>query len=340
MPERPAGNLEELRGRLTGEQRSVLNAIWEHYRDQGEWSLRSSLDRRFGAGALRGALEGLGPSIVAELEDAGGQEVRATFLGVLLTDQGPEVEELLARYLEYVRDRYRKDSRLEWVGSQEVEAALDLTPPRSRLLRQLIRVSHWWGGGSGFGAREWTVGIPVDVDDLPADPDLRSYVRTHVLRHLGAPTAVPARPGVRGDFWFMADSDLQRQLALDWREAQDAHQAQAWKACVLLCGGILEGLLAEVLGGEGPSPGSPPATGAPEWNPAALLEVSGKREVLGGAALPVRQCLQLFRALIQPVPRARLGLSVTQDDAEASMHAVRTLLKRLPAIERNRAGGA
>ena len=340
MPERPAGNLEELRGQLTGEQRSVLNAIWEHYRDQGEWSLRSSLDRRFGAGALRGALEGLGPSIVGELEDAGEQGVRVTFLGVLLTDQGPEVEELLARYLEYVRDRYRKDSHLEWIGSQEVEAALDLTPPRSRLLRQLIRVSHWWGGGSGFGAREWTVGIPVDVDDLPADPDLRSYVRTHVLRHLGAPTAVPARPGVRGDFWFMADSDLQRQLALDWREAQDAHQAQAWKACVLLCGGILEGLLAEVLGGEGPSPGSPPATGAPDWNPAALLEVSGKREVLGGAALPVRQCLQLFRALIQPVPRARLGLSVTQDDAEASMHAVRTLLKRLPAIERNRAGGA
>ena len=63
-------------------------------------------------------------------------------------------------------------------------------------------------------------------------------------------------------------------------------------------------------------------------------------EVLGGAALPVRQCLQLFRALIQPAPRARLGLTVTQDDAEASVHAVRTLLKRLPAIERDQAGGS
>jgi hypothetical protein len=340
MPERRAGNLEELRGQLTGEQQTVLNAIWEHYRDQGEWILRSSLDQRFGLAAMRGALEGLGPSIVEALEDAGRQGVRVTFLGVLLTDQGPEVEELLARYLEYIRDRYRRDSRLEWVGSQEVEAALDLTPPRSRLLRQLIRVSHWWGGGSGFGAREWTVGIPVDVDDLPADPDLRSFVRAHVLRHLGSPPAAAARPGTRGDFWFVPDPDLQRQVALDWREAQDAHQAQAWKACVLLCGGILEGLLVGVLGDAAPSAGSHAPAGAPEWNPAALLEVSGKREVLGGAALPVRQCLQLFRGLIQPSPRARLGLTVTQDDAEASMHAVRTLLKRLPAIERDRPGGS
>ena len=340
MPERRGGTLEDLKGQLTGEHRTVLNAVWEHYRDQGEWILRKNLDQRFGAGGIRGALEALGPSIVGEVEDAGRQGVRVTFLGILLTDQGPEVEELLARYLEYVRDRYRKDAHLEWVGSQEVEAALDLTPPRSRLLRQLIRVSHWWGGGSGFSAREWTVGIPVDVDDLPGDPDLRAYVRAHVLRHLGSPPAAPARPGVRGDFWFVADPDLQRHLALDWREAQDAHQAQAWKACVLLCGGILEGLLEGVLGGAGPSTGSPAAAGAPEWNPAALLEVAGKREVLGGAALPVRQCLQLFRALIQPRPRARVGVSVTQDDAEAAMHAVRTLLMRLPAIQADRAAGA
>jgi hypothetical protein len=340
MPERPGPNLQELREQLTGEQRTVLNAIWGQYRDHGEWSLRGSLGQRFGDTALQGALEGLGPTIVGEIEDAGRWGLRVTFLGVLLTDQGPEMEALLARYLEYVRDRYRKDSRLEWVGSQEVEAALDLTPARSRLLRQLIRLSHWWGGGSGFSAREWTVGIPVDVDDLPGDPDLRGYVRSHVLRHLAAPAVPAARPGVRGDFWFMADPDLQRQLALDWREARDAHQAQAWKACVLLCGGILEGLLAGVLGGERPSPGSPPATAAPEWNPAALLEVAGKREVLGGAALPVRQCLQLFRALIQPAPRARLELTVTQDDAEAALHAVRTLLQRLPAIESDRAGGS
>jgi hypothetical protein len=334
MPERRAGSLEELRGRLIPEQRTVLNAIWEHYRDQGEWILRSSLDQRFGAAAVRDALEGLGPGTAEVIEELGQQGVRLTFLGVLLSDQGPEVEALLARYLEYVRDRCRKDPRLEWVGSQEVETALDLTPPRSRLLRQLIRLSHWWGGGSGFGTREWTVGIPVDVDDLPADPDLREYVRAHVLRHLGSPPAAAARPGVRGDFWFVRDPDLQRQVALDWREAQDAHQAQAWKACVLLCGGILEGLLAEVLGGAG----SQAAPGAPDWNPAALLEVSGKREVLGGAALPVRQCLQLFRGLIQPSPRARLGHTATQDDAEVSMHAVRTLLKRLPAIERDRSG--
>jgi hypothetical protein len=130
----------------------------------------------------------------------------------------------------------------------------------------------------------------------------------------------------------VADPDLQRQLTLDWREAQDAHQAHAWKACVLLCGGVLEGLLAEALGGAGPLPARDSAE-RPEWHPAALLEVAGKREVLGGAALPVHQCLQLYRSLIQPSPRARLTASVTQDDAEAALHAVRMLVKRLPTLE-------
>jgi hypothetical protein len=332
MPERCAGSLEELRGRLTGEQRSVLSAVWEHYRDQGEWILRSTLDQRFGVGALHDVLEALGPSIVGELEEDGRQGCRVTFLGVLLTDQGSEAEQLLARYLEYVRDRWRTDPRLEWVGSQEVEAALGLPVQRSRLLRQLIRVSHWWGGGSGFGAREWTVGVPVDVDDLPPDPNLCGYVRQHALRHLAAQPTAAARPQPRGDFWFVPDPDLQRQFSLDWRETQGAHQAHAWKACVLLCGGILEGLLAEVLGGAGPSPARNSA-GRPEWHPAALLEVAGKREVLGGAALPVQQCLQLYRSLIQPSPRGRLTVSVTQDDAEAALHAVRMLVKRLPSLE-------
>lgn len=333
MPERQVADLETMRGRLTREQRSALNAIWDHYRDQGEWVLRSSLEQRLGGAAVREVLEELGPSILGEVEEEGRQGCRVTFLGVLLSDQGPEAELLLTRYLEYVRDRWRKDPRLEWVGSQEVEGALGLTAERSRLLRQLIRVSHWWGGGSGFGAREWSAGIPLDVDDLPDDPDLRGYVRRHVLRHLTAQPAAAARPRQRGDFWFVANPDLQRALALDWREAQDAHQAHAWKACVLLCGGILEGLLVAALGSGGPS-GAPDAAGAaPEWNPAALLEVAGKREVLGGAALPVRQCLQLFRSLIQPSPRARLLASVTQDDAEAGLHAVRMLLKRLPTLE-------
>ena len=333
MPERQVADVQTLRGRLTGEQRSALNAIWDHYRDQGEWILRSSLEQRFGAAAVREALEALGANLVAEVEEEGRHGCRVTFLGVLLTDQGPEAERLLSRYLEYVRDRWRKDPRLEWVGSQEVEAALGLTAERSRLLRQLIRVSHWWGGGSGFGSREWTAGIPVDVDDLPDDPDLRAYLHGHVLRHLAAQPVAAAHPRQRGEFWFVANPDLQRQLALDWREAQDAHQAHAWKACVLLCGGILEGLLVAVLGSGRPSGAPDAAGGAPEWNAAALLEVAGKREVLGGAALPVRQCLQLFRSLIQPSPRARLMGSVTQDDAEAALHAVRMLLKRLPTLE-------
>jgi len=174
-----AGEIDTLRGRLTAEERVHLNAIWEYFRDQNQWipavsSISGSAGPRCRPPGTVERKPGSGRT------EEGENRCRLTFLGVLLTDQGKESERLLIRYLEYVRDRYQADSRVEWVGSAEVEAALTLTPEQSRHLRQLIRLSHWWGGGSAFGGREWTVGVPIDVDDLLGENDLQRYVRQHV----------------------------------------------------------------------------------------------------------------------------------------------------------------
>ena len=118
-------------------------------------------------------------------------------------------------------------------------------------MRQLIRLSHWWGGGSAFGEREWTVGVPVDVDELAAEADLRHYVREHVLKHFPIESGSPAPKG-QGDasggaFWFVENVALRERLAADWHEAQDVCHVLGWKSCVILCGGILEALLADAL---------------------------------------------------------------------------------------------
>jgi hypothetical protein len=43
---------------------------------------------------------------------------------------------------------------------------------------------------------------------------------------------------------FIADDvPLRRILDADWKEANQNFKAKAWKSCVLLCGGIIEGLL-------------------------------------------------------------------------------------------------
>lgn len=338
-----AADLDVLRGRLTQGQRAILDAVWEHYRDQNRWIPRHVLRERFGAPVLSAALTQLGGGVLTECQDDDEECYRLTFLGVLLTDQGQESEELLVRYLTFVRDRFRSDPRVEWVGSQEVEAALGLTLERSRLLRQLIRLSHWWGGGSGFGGREWTVGVPIDVDDLPSESDLRGYVRDHVLRHfapelflgetggLGLRVQVGRDERPRDAFWFVRDPALRRQLAMDWHEAQDVRQVRGWKSCVILCGGILEALLQDAMN-RAASPGSQDAPATDGMNLADLVEAATTLGILGQGALPLGPTLLDFRHLIRPDWQIRRGIEATKEDAEAALNAVKACLRQVAAL--------
>lgn len=324
--------LDVLRERLSADQRAVLNAIWDHYLAHNQWVPRRLLHQRFGKTAALSILQQLGENIICEARDDGKDHYRLTFLGVLLTDQGGESEGLLVRYLEYVRDRCKTNPSLEWVGSQEVEAALGLTAHRSRLLRQLIRLSHWWGGGSGFGDQEWTVGVPVDVDDLFPESDLRSYVREHILTHFppGAPSRNAEKP--RGEFWFIRDPDLQRQLAANWREAQDVYQVRCWKSCVILCGGILEAVLLEALAREASACGGEVISAETSQRDLGDLVNAARRLGVLGTGLPhLGQALRAFPRLIHPGFPTGEKVEVTREDAEAALIAVRMCLRQIAA---------
>jgi hypothetical protein len=322
-------DLDALRGRLSAPQRDFVSALWTFYRDHNQWVPSRIAHQHFGKAAVQAHLAELGPSLVQAYRDEGKEYYRLTFLGVLVTDQGVGAEDLLVRYLEYVRDRHRSDPRVEWVGSQEVETALRLSAAQSRLLRQLIRLSHWWGGGGAFGEREWTVGVPVDVDELAAEADLRHYVREHVLKHFPIEARPPAAPG-QGDapggaFWFIEDAALRERLAADWHEAQDVCHVLGWKSCVILCGGILEALLADALA----RAGSPAARRRLLLG--GLVTAATERQVLKKDALRPSPTLLAFRGLIGSGPRPRKAAAPNRTEAEAALDAVRSCLRPLAA---------
>jgi len=325
----PAMDLDALRDRLSAPQRDFVSALWGFYRDHNQWVPSRIAHQHFGKDAVQAHLAALGPSLVQAYRDQGKDYYRLTFLGMLLTDQGVGAEDLLVRYLEYVRDRHGSDPRVEWVSSQEVETALRLSAAQSRLLRQLIRLSHWWGGGSAFREREWTVGVPVDVDELAAETDLRQYVREHVLKHFPIESGSSAPRG-QGDasggaFWFVENAALRERLAADWHEAQDVCHVLGWKSCVILCGGILEALLADALARAG-------------------MPAVRRRLLLGGLATAAVQCqllkkdalrpsptLLAFRGLIGSGPRQRQAAAPNRTEAEAALDAVRSCLRELAA---------
>jgi hypothetical protein len=325
--------LDALRRGLTAPQRAFVDALWAFYRDHSQWVPTRLLRQHFGKDAMQTHCAALGESVVRRYREAGKEYYRLTFLGVLLAGGGEESEDLLVRYLGYIRDRYRADPRVEWVTSQEVEAALALRAEQSRLLRQLLRLSHWWGGGSGFGDREWTVGIPVDVDALLEESDLARYVREHVLRHFPVGVSAATGPAAGGEpigpFWFVKEPGLRERLAADWHEAQDVCHVLGWKSCVILCGGILEALLTDALEPTGAR------AGRARRALAGLFAAAVERGLLTPESPRLGPALASFASLIHAGHRTRKIAEITRTDAEAALETVRASLRQLAEVTPN-----
>lgn len=174
--------------------------------------------------------------------------------------------------------------------------------------------------------------MPVDVDDLPPESDLRGYIREHVLTHFPprAPGAEHGRP--RGDFWFIADPALQRQLMADWQEAQSVYQVRGWKSCLLLCGGILEGMLLDALAHAGAAP-----TEA-QCDLPSLLQIARDQGILETGAPPPGLAVQEFRHLVHPGRPLSRRIEVRMEEAGAALAAVRTCLRQIAAKRMGQAG--
>lgn len=112
-------NLDELRTQLSDEQRAILNTVWSHfYRSENEhdpWIRSGILYNRLGKGTnqslVHGILQPLGGTVIYENPELGtGKRYVLAALGLLLTDAGPEIEYVLGRYLEHVKNQYIKSS--------------------------------------------------------------------------------------------------------------------------------------------------------------------------------------------------------------------------------------
>src|SRR5947209_15387107 len=95
--------LEDLRAKITAQQRSALTACWRYYCENGQWiAIRRLHNEHGGKSVVRPALDDLGGSIVFEQEDPTTTRYQLMFLGVLLTDEGEQYEQLLAQYLRFL----------------------------------------------------------------------------------------------------------------------------------------------------------------------------------------------------------------------------------------------
>jgi hypothetical protein len=182
---RKPDSLDELRARLTGEQRIILNKIARHFLDDGRergWIRSGILYNLLGEGydedKVHSIIRPLGGSVVYESTYAdGGPRYVLTALGLLLTERGEEIEIVMVKYLEHIRQRFLDtDGTGERVVLCDVAEKKGLTSDQFNLLRRVLEwFCDFFGGGGSIDDHSPT----RCVDKLVGVADLRAYVRKH-----------------------------------------------------------------------------------------------------------------------------------------------------------------
>jgi len=98
--------LNELRAALTADQRRVLNAIWRYQRERNRNMPKIALYKELNTDetTLQTMLKGLSGDIICSSSNSEvWRSYGLTYLGRLLAEKGEELEDLLARFISYVR---------------------------------------------------------------------------------------------------------------------------------------------------------------------------------------------------------------------------------------------
>ena len=152
----------------------------------------------------------------------------------------------------------------------------------------------------------------------------------------GSPTAIEDRK-----FEFVSDDALRAVLVADYREAQLAFQAGAFKASAILSGGILEGLLTNFLRSdsatkldqfEDATAEFPRKDGEISWDwigLTKLIEATNALPVLGEGVRSLIQGARDFRDTVHPAAEARKGTRAGLEEAELLLSLVRLLYRDL-----------
>ncbi len=345
-PNESMDQLDDLRKGMTDDERQLLTAIWRRHREQKTGMSCRVLHLKFRNMPVREILERLGGSVVFtnwESEEC----YRLTFLGVLLTEDGPTVEDLVIQYLDYVKEQCLSDPEFSQVRSQDVETILGLTTSESRTLLNLLE----WSGlrGSGDSSQEgWTTTISTDIERLVKGESAQRFLRDRVVKdyRLGLPISESARwanfTGLGAaalepeEFSFLKDPKLRVHIEADWSEVWRVRQAKAWKSCLFLCGSILEGMLLDVLTVRANDAEAAykrlrptPAPALERWDLNDLVSVAEDLGVLSRGLLHLSHALREYRNLIHPGRQLRDKTEVTEEEAEIAFNVVRVCRRLL-----------
>lgn len=366
MEYEPRPSLDQLRQTLTPSQRRVVNTIWGEFKQRGHenpsWFLidnpptavsRRRLHRLLGRDPVESAVNALGGSVVQihHIYGGGGEQYVLTLLGAMLTDDGPELQAMVSRYLEFVRAKYLENPDVPRVSSGDAQSAGNFSALEIMKLGGILRLADcpWPFGGSDAG-HDWVGLVLDDIEDLADSSNVAEYASSALaeLHDADCPIGVKKRQQYRSSllagnncsatFVFINDPRLRKQLDSDWRELQLISDVPASKARVVLAGGIVEGMLLSALRQRQSDAHAarvrlklPKRTELEKWLLADMVCVARDLGLLSSATAHLCDAVRAYRNLIHPALQAAEGVTVDRGQSVIAAEAVMQVMRELRA---------
>lgn len=186
----------------------LLDEIWRAFLSQVEWPTAWEFHHPHRRQFVRTSLGRLNGSIVFESSDGQhGSRYQLTLLGVLLTSDGPQVERMIIRYIEFLRHHYQSRPKERNITSADVQAALALTDDETKLMGRLVLLGDIYSDGCGYDgkwvSKQWQACIWREVETFPPNGDLDSE-----LERLAFKRFEPNRPVFFDDLQRSTSSSL------------------------------------------------------------------------------------------------------------------------------------
>lgn len=164
---------------------------------------------------------------------------------------------------------------------------------------------------------------------------LRTYL-SRVIGRLQIMIEEPADTPVtqRKEFSFVRDGAIRQIVERDYAEAQRAFIAECWKSTIVLAGGMIEAVLADLLLAKQSLISS--ATKAPRnkpdvtrWNLAELIEVAVELKLVSAGVEKLSHPIREFRNLIHPGNEIRNDLQFDKEEARIALDVVHIVHREL-----------
>ena len=147
------------------------------------------------------------------------------------------------------------------------------------------------------------------------------------------PRTSPAR---HSEFAFVADNKMRSIIERDYQELQTLKNISALKSRLILCGGLIEGLLLDALERSGPlalsspkAPGRSKAMPAEDWKLAEMIDVSLDLGLISEGAGKLSTAARDFRNLIHPGKERSQDYVIGEAEVAGAEAALNTVIRDL-----------